>query len=105
MNLSFDFGKHKDKTFDEVADKDPEYLLWVNGTLVNKFSLSANGKEMLNKLYKEHPECVSFVHAYVKANYLKIKKNLDSIKDNAHAKVLASSPSRNYHFHPYGKKD
>jgi len=105
MSLSFVFGKHKDKTFDEVAEKDPEYLLWVNGTLVNKFSLSANGKGILKKINEEHSECVALVQAYVKDNPLKIKNNLDSIRDLVHAKVMASSPSRNYHYHPYGKKD
>jgi len=105
MSTSFNFGKHKDKTFDEVADEDPEYLLWINGTLVNKFSLSTNGKAMLNKVNEEHSICVSLVQAYVKANHLKIKKNLKFMRDHAHAKALASSTSRNYHYHPYGKRD
>ena len=104
-SFCIDFGKHKGKTLDKIATEDPEYLLWLNGTLVNSFSLSVNGKTMLDKVRVEHPECLIIVKAYVEAHSISIKEKLGSMKAKSYAKVAGSIPSRNYHYHPYGKRD
>jgi len=105
MSFCLDFGKHIDKTLDQIAEEDPEYLLWLDGSIVNKFSLSKNGRAMHQKLAVEHADSLAVVKTYVQEHSSKIKHGLEAKKKVVEARVLASSPSRKYHYHPFGKRD
>ena len=105
MTHIFPFGKHKGKPIDLVCIEDPEYLLWLNGTLVNKFSLSSDGKSILDKIKLENQETIEKVKEYIIVNKSKIRQILDNMKAVSLSKAIKSLQSRNYHYHPYGKRD
>ena len=98
----FEFGKYKGNTIDQVAQENPGYLLWLSGA-TTKFSLKTDVKATYDQLKKEYPDAIEKIKEYVLNSKCKIclLGNCDRNENCRNSKLQ----TRNYHYHPYGKKD
>lgn len=98
----FSFGTYKGKTLDTVAKENPAYLKWLSGA-ISKFSLKSDAKKAYEQIKTQHPEAIQLIKDYVASRKCKCCLIGDCEKDrecsNSHIEV------RNYHYHPYGKRD
>ena len=94
-----EFGKYSGLQIKDVATQSPWYIAWLSG-VVTKFSLKQEVKESYIEIKKAHPDIVRICREYIKdrcSTCMEIKG-----KKHVCSKV---TPSRNYHYHPYGKRD
>jgi predicted choloylglycine hydrolase len=98
----FNFGKYKGESIDKVAKENPAYLKWLSGATTT-FSLKAEVKEAYEKLKTEYPEAIQLIKDYVSKAKCKccLIGDCDKNENCKNSKVQI----RNYHFHPYGKRD
>lgn len=91
------FGKHKGKTIRQVSESDPFYVLWLSG-VVSKFSVQEHIKKIYDHLIETQSETIHQAKVFARD---KCKSCLGACK---HACIKVSK-GRNYHYHPYGKRD
>jgi len=91
------FGKYKDKTIEDIASISPHYVTWLAGS-VSKFSLQKDVKATYQAIQDANPDAIASAKKFIRG---KCPKCLGDCK-YACATV---QQSRNYHYHPYGKRD
>jgi len=98
----FDFGKYKGDGLDKVARENPAYLKWLSGA-TTKFSLKEDVKAIYEKIKEEHAEAIQIIKDYVSNAKCKccLVGACDKNENCRNSKVQV----RNYHYHPYGKRD
>jgi hypothetical protein len=90
------FGKYQGLTMKDIADSNPWYVTWLSGA-VNKFSLRKDSLLNYAWIKSNHPESISKAKEFVAG---KCPNCLQDCKEGC----KNSNPTRNYHYHPYGKR-
>jgi len=99
--ITLEFGKHKDKTLIQVAQEDPQYILWLSGS-VTKFSMKKNVQISYQMIQQDYPDIIRIIKEFVAGCVCKICLVGDCTRNQAckNSKIT----TRNYHYHPYGKR-
>lgn len=91
------FGKFKGHTIQHVADTSPFYVLWIAG-ITSKFSIRNDVKQVYEKLIRDHPDTIQHAKTF-------IRDKCSRCLGNCGEECIHIVKTRNYHYHPYGKRD
>jgi hypothetical protein len=94
------FGKYKDKDLQTVSVEDPGYVTWLAG-VVTKYSLQPRNVQIWGEMERNHPDAIACARAFVEGKCLVcLQHAYDPVRP-----CKKSQPTRNYQYHPYGKRD
>jgi hypothetical protein len=93
------FGKHKGLTLSQVSINFPQYVTWLAG-IKTGFSFKPEVAALYKKIKTDHPDTINVAKAFIKG---KCKTCLLQESHEGHKCDKARS-TRNYHYHPYGKR-
>lgn len=92
-----DFGKHKGKMLSDIIKSDPHYILWLSGIKTVR-TIKKEFADAHKTVSENHGESVKHAKKLMEGRCFycfttQCTKNCTSMK------------SRQYHYHPYGKRD
>ncbi len=93
------FGKHKGLSLRQISENFPQYVVWLAG-VKTAFSFKTDVIEVYNRLKEEHPKTIEEARAFIHG---KCQNCLMSELSQNH-KCTKERSTRNYHYHPYGKR-
>ena len=97
------FGKHKGKTLDQLAAKDPAYLLWLGGIESIRSLKDPSCACKRKALQESYPQIIRQCEDFIKDRCWKCWAYVDSTASAKHF-CAKMAPSSAYHYHPYGKR-
>ena len=90
------FGKHKNKPLKAVLNSDPQYLVWLAG-VCTPWTMKQTSRDARAKVLEEHGDtCVNMAKQMVQGKCYKCLATQCS---------CLSHVTRQYRYHPYGKRD
>lgn len=100
LGMKLTFGKHAGKRLSEVAEADPAYVVWLAG-IVTKHSLKTEVLTAWKEIDMKHPETIAHAREFVEGKCLSCLQH----SYNPRQPCSKSRQTRNYQYHPYGKRD
>lgn len=93
------FGKHEGQTFDMLKHSDPGYIMWLSG-YKTKHSFNTENIKIYAAIMESHSDAVQAAKEFLKNKCTKCWS-----RHEAGHFCKGMQNTRNYHFHPYGKRD